>query len=147
MTYYISGPMTGIENHNKPAFLAAEARLTRPGRVAISPFDLSMRVEEYRALLSRDIAYLFNWADALYMLKGWEHSPGARAEHAVAVALELPIAYEGEYKLKEMGWCRSCDVGLDECDAYRYDADGDLLCYDCHRKEEASLASARRGGA
>ena len=34
-------------------------------------------------------------ADALYMLKGWEHSLGARAEHAVAVALRLPIAYEG----------------------------------------------------
>ena len=37
----------------------------------------------------------YGHADALYMLHGWEHSLGARAEHAVAVALTLPIAYEG----------------------------------------------------
>ena len=95
MTYYISGPMTGIADDNKPSFLAAAARLSPPGDCAISPFDLSTTGEDYRALLARDIAYLFAWADALYMLSGWEHSPGARAEHAVAVALELPIAYEG----------------------------------------------------
>ena len=94
MTYYISGPMTGIAQLNKPAFRAAEARLAPPGDCAISPFDLSTNGYDYRALLACDIAYLFAQADALYMLKGWEHSPGARAEHAVAVALELPIRYE-----------------------------------------------------
>lgn len=96
MTYYISGPMTGLPDLNRPAFTAAGRSLNLRGHNVISPFDLSTKGHDYRALLARDIAYLVAWADALYMLSGWERSPGARAEHAVAEALELIITYEGD---------------------------------------------------
>ena len=92
MTYYISGPMSGIEDDNLPAFKSARVRLRKRGHNAVLPDSNSTY---YRTSLRIDFELIFAKADALYMLKGWEHSPGARAEHAVAVALRLPIAYEG----------------------------------------------------
>ena len=96
MTYYISGPMTGIADLNRPSFAAAANHIECQGHDPISPFDLQVEESEtYRLQLGRDLVAICGKADAIYMLSGWEHSPGARAEHAVAVALELPIAYEG----------------------------------------------------
>ena len=96
MTYYISGPMSGIPELNRPAFYAAKLRLLELGHTSCNPHDIQRQQRPlYRQYLARDLAYICEKADALYMLKGWEHSPGARAEHAVAVALELRIEYEG----------------------------------------------------
>ena len=95
MTYYISGPMSGIDELNKPAFEAATRRLNLKLHNAISPLDLPTVGEPYGTILARDVAYICTHADALYMLSGWEYSPGARAEHAVAMALNLLIVYEG----------------------------------------------------
>lgn len=35
-------------------------------------------------------------ADAIYMLEGWEHSAGARAENALAEKLEMEIIFQEE---------------------------------------------------
>lgn len=35
-------------------------------------------------------------ADVIYLLKGWESSPGARAEKALAEKLELQVIYQEE---------------------------------------------------
>jgi hypothetical protein len=47
--------------------------------------------------LRRALAYDTNWicteADAIFMLKGWEKSRGATAEHALAIALGHEIIY------------------------------------------------------
>ena len=96
MTYYISGPMTGLPDFNRAAFRAAEANLRADGLSVITPCwaILPRGGMPYREMLTADLEDICKHADALYMLKGWEHSPGARAEHAVAVALKLPIAYE-----------------------------------------------------
>ena len=98
MTYYISGPMTGIKEFNREAFRAAEANLRARGLSVITPFGalLPRGGMPYREMLAADLDDICFKAEALYMLKGWEHSPGSRAEHAVAVALELPIDYEGD---------------------------------------------------
>ena len=91
MTYYISGPMSGIEDMNRPSFAAASNRLECRGHVAILP---AWHEPTYRSALTVDVQNILWHVDALYMLTGWEDSPGARAEHAVAVALTLPIRYE-----------------------------------------------------
>ena len=91
MTYYISGPMTGQDNNNWPAFDRVAADLRDLGHLTIFP---AIGDYPYKDLLFADIARIVQRADAIYMLEGWEHSPGARAEHAVAVALKLPIGYE-----------------------------------------------------
>ena len=97
MTYYISGPMSGIAGLNQPAFAIAGDYLHRREHNVITPFEMNRgNIDTYRQQLRRDIAAICGKADALYMLDGWEHSPGARAEHAVGVALQLPIVYEGD---------------------------------------------------
>ena len=95
MTYYISGPMSGLADLNRQAFTDAAARLYQQGHLTISPFHLSARVPDtYRKQLKRDLVAICGKADAIYMLEGWEYSPGAWAEHAVALALKLKIVYE-----------------------------------------------------
>ena len=101
MTYYISGPMSKVEGCNREAFRNAWTMLRNKGHEAITPFELNEvsghgYPATYRTQLTRDLRAICGKADALYMLSGWEHSPGARAEHAVAVALNIKITYEGD---------------------------------------------------
>ena len=99
MTYYISGPMSGLPQNNLAAFAVAAITLRSNGHITIYPgCPLLPSRGSYRTLLRNDLVAICDKADALYMLKGWEHSPGARAEHAVALALKLPIEYEGDQK-------------------------------------------------
>jgi hypothetical protein len=116
-TLYIAGPMRGRPRFNFPAFFAAEAILHSRGWATINPAsmdnvhygaDVSVDnvdgSEETAAAqygftiaeaMKRDAAMICEFADGLYMLRDWELSTGARAEHALAVALHLPIYYEG----------------------------------------------------
>lgn len=105
---YIAGPMSGIPEFNFPAFHAAEDWLRRFEGFEIV-FNPAKKDEEYdldpEACKTGDHvlvqekgfnfkeAYLWDVqkvieADAIYMLRGWERSPGAIGEHAVAVALQ-----------------------------------------------------------
>lgn len=43
-----------------------------------------------------DLSFLRNWAQAIYMLRGWEKSTGSIKELGVARQLGLMIIYEGE---------------------------------------------------
>lgn len=106
---YIAGPMTGIREFNFPAFFAAEKDLYADGWVVFNParndqengIDVSGttgRPEEIpafslRKALAWDMQKICE-ADAIFMLRGWEHSSGARAEHSLASALKLHVIYE-----------------------------------------------------
>lgn len=48
-----------------------------------------------RETLTKDLEWIGLEADAVYFLRGWEKSSGARAEHALATALNLNIIYQG----------------------------------------------------
>lgn len=103
---YIAGPMSGIENHNKDAFvdmhnvlegenwdnifnpiLSPASRLIQEGNITGQ--------DAYRLCMALDLKFICEEADAIMMLIGWENSPGAKAEHATAVCLGLSIFYEG----------------------------------------------------
>ena len=45
-------------------------------------------------LICEGISWILDNASSIYMLRHWEGSSGARAEHAVSVALGLEIIYE-----------------------------------------------------
>lgn len=47
-----------------------------------------------REMLGADLSWICANATHMYMLKGWEKSSGAKAEHALAVALGLEIMYQ-----------------------------------------------------
>lgn len=88
---YISGPMTGIEGHNFPAFDAAALRLRRAGHLVINPADRGIvhgwSWEDY---LRRDLAELLK-CDGIAVLPGWVDSRGAWLEVSVARALSMPV--------------------------------------------------------
>lgn len=112
MRIYISGPMSHIPNFNSSAFTNAEKKLRDAGHFPINPIAvdaangdtyeserasgvwISPRRQEY---LLRDIAIILSktdFVDGIYMLEGWEKSPGARIEKAVAEADHKTVYYE-----------------------------------------------------
>ena len=47
----------------------------------------------YRQHMACDLEWICQKAQAMVMLPGWRSSPGAKAEHALAVALKLDIYF------------------------------------------------------
>ena len=71
---YVSGPVTGMRDGNRPAFEEA----VEYGLSQRRPLKLTLM-----AILAQ--------ADGLAMLEGWERSRGARLENTVALALGMPV--------------------------------------------------------
>lgn len=99
---YVSGPMSGIPDHNFPAFHEAAKHLRGNGYTVVSPAELDEEdvggipeaVEvgglEYIEYLKRDVEHVVH-VDALVMLPGWQKSRGARFEAYIAAGLEKPV--------------------------------------------------------
>lgn len=94
---YISGRMTDDPQHEYK-FNAAVEKLMKD-YIVVNPLDISIEVDgkinnaKYKDYLKADIEDLME-CDAIYMLSGWEQSKGAKAEHSIAVALDMKIIYE-----------------------------------------------------
>lgn len=82
MILYISGPMTGIEDYNYPAFHEVKESLLEAGHQVISPADLP-DMDEWVDYMEANILDVFR-ADGLALLSGWENSKGARIEFRIA---------------------------------------------------------------
>ena len=126
MRIYISGPMTGKPDLNRPAFDAAEKRLTAQGHFVINPHRISEQFGTAEEL-SRSFGLLYNlpcsanqppWdhridealaravmdadlaavrsCDAIYLLEGWRKSVGAKSELLEALRNGLEVFIEGE---------------------------------------------------
>lgn len=91
-TLYISGPMTGQPDNNRPLFEAAKVALEKMGYQVVSPVDLdeaegvpvdgdgwSSTDEEYEGFMARDLE-LLDTVDGIVMLPGWSKSGGAGRE-------------------------------------------------------------------
>lgn len=126
MRVYCSGPMTGKPDINRPAFDAAEKRLTAQGYYVINPHriselfgtadelaksfkifyaidgkdnyvlkeELDRRASVARSVMDADLAAVRS-CDAIYLLRGWESSRGAKKELAEALAHGLTVMQEG----------------------------------------------------
>lgn len=93
---YISGPVTGIECDNIPAFREAEKKLEAAGYAtniphqfvrAIAGHEEAMRCSIHKLTATPLCEPLF---DGVALLPGWEHSDGARLERQVAEACGIP---------------------------------------------------------
>lgn len=114
MKVYLAGPMSGIPNFNFQAFMEAAASLRQQGHEVFSPaeHDVETAGETFhelypdgdteravangfslRGALKADLDWICDHADAIFMMRGWENSKGARTEHALAVALGLEVIY------------------------------------------------------
>lgn len=99
---YISGPMSGVEDYNFPAFNSAAAQLRAAGYPVINPADFGVKEgQTWRECLARDIAALVH-CDAVATIDGWKKSKGARLE--VHIAVELGIEVTDVSELLFMEW-------------------------------------------
>ena len=102
MRIYISGPITGTTDYME-RFAAAECELWYKGwDDIVNPAEiLSVQLPEgssWETYMGESLKLLCE-CDAIYMMRGWEGSRGARLEHVVAEALELRVL-EQEYDKK-----------------------------------------------
>lgn len=98
---YIAGPMTGIPHMNRSAFDKAESMLRCEGYHPINPvrfteavgYDFESREipESVASAIKRMELEAIYACDAIYLLKGWENSVGARDELMKALSLSLRI--------------------------------------------------------
>lgn len=81
---YVSGPVSGMEGRNVPAFEEAASALERAGyRVSVPTRFTATTTPRGRAM--RGCITELLRCDGICMLDGWESSKGAALEHAVAV--------------------------------------------------------------
>lgn len=111
MQLYISGPMTGYENNNAAAFLAAADKLKNINIDYVNPVELDISdCKGYEDFLKRDIIYLLD-CDGILLLPEWELSYGSRLELAIALKLQFPIFYFDRDELKSLAVI--CDINFD----------------------------------
>ena len=91
MKVYLSGPMTGIPEHNYPAFTAAREQLRSEGFTVLCPAEAgTVPGWTWEQYLRRDLAMVL-FAHAVVVLPGWEQSRGACLEVHVARELGLRV--------------------------------------------------------
>jgi hypothetical protein len=91
MKLYISGPMTGYADFNKPAFFAAEKQLRAAGHEVVNPVNNGIPDDApWESHLKADIKELMD-CDGVAFLPNSQESRGARLEMAIAKALNMPV--------------------------------------------------------
>lgn len=113
---YLAGAMSGIPFFNFPAFHAAAAKLRAEGYFVFNPAEADIDRSgvdpsilnptgdpngstsqipglSRRECLAADLAWIAAEGEAIALLPGWENSSGAKAEKALADALNLKVIY------------------------------------------------------
>lgn len=98
MKLYISGPITGMLEHNKPAFKFAQNLLLTAGYEVINPHEIGQPAGYENGVTWADylrmdlLAILSEDVQGIAVLPGHNASRGAKLECYVASELEMPIA-------------------------------------------------------
>lgn len=94
-TIYLSGPMTGLQDFNYPAFHRVARELRAGGHYVYNPaefpFDGPMDVYPIRDAMAAHCAFLCQCADTIVLLSGWKASKGAGIELSLAHYLGLHV--------------------------------------------------------
>lgn len=114
-TIYIAGPMRGYPNWNYDTFHYFSKELKKIGWNVINPAEMDKNLQKQykninphnfspdtndndqeflRKALKDDMAIICDECTAIYLLKGWENSKGAKTERCLAIALGLDVLYE-----------------------------------------------------
>lgn len=93
---YLSGPMTGLPEFNKPEFNRIAAILGAAGHPILNPAELDAADQAqltWAQYLTRDLSAMLTHCDSVAVMDGWQHSKGAVLECLVAAALGWPIVH------------------------------------------------------
>lgn len=98
---YISGPISGVPNDNKDAFVKAKEFLHAKNWIVRTPFDpdileytKKLGENSWQNYMKPDIMALME-CDAIYMLSTYAASRGARIEKLLAEELGYEVYYQG----------------------------------------------------
>ena len=104
---YIAGPMSGLPNHNIPAFVRIARFLRSEGWEVRSPVEIAFSIASEEQIerdrfvrnkvLDAELGVIRNECHAIYLLPGWETSQGARGELVMAIACKLEIIQHYDY--------------------------------------------------
>lgn len=94
---YIAGAISGDVVANRHRFLAAKHSImaSSTNTTVLTPSDLPVGLTESQYMSI--CLPMVMMSTSLFMLKGWEKSEGAVAEHALAQKLKIEIVYQGEH--------------------------------------------------
>lgn len=88
---YVSGPMTGLPNHNREAFNAEAEALRAQGFIVINPAENGLpTTASWQEHMRVDVRALTH-CHRIHLLPGWEGSSGAMLEVRIAHALGMKI--------------------------------------------------------
>jgi hypothetical protein len=104
---YVSGPIKGKPDGNRAAFLGSAVWLEGRGHEVCNPHDVRPGHEgrcrfgtpeegvehSYECFMEWDLRALLD-CDAIFMMDGWVHSTGARAELDVARTIGLQVMFQ-----------------------------------------------------
>jgi hypothetical protein len=88
--------MSGIEEHNHPAFERATRVLRDRGFDVVSPHEESAHPigsSLWQRYMRADIKTLADRCDGIMLLRGWGKSTGSKIELFIAVSLGYSVAY------------------------------------------------------
>ena len=90
---YLSGPMTGIPDHNIPAFNATAEKLRSLGHDVVNPAEITPQDgtawEDY---MRADLQALLT-CDTIALMGGWENSKGAHLELHLAHRVGMTVVF------------------------------------------------------
>lgn len=92
--YYLSGPMTGFPNYNRPAFNRMAKLLRSKGFKIENPAE-NPEEKSWEKHMELAIAQI-KTCNSIIMLQGWESSKGAKIEFETARKLEMLIICESD---------------------------------------------------
>ena len=93
MLVYISGPIKDNEDYIDD-FAQAESDLAQRGHAFVNPVTIDHDENStYEDYMRNDLRAMLE-CDAIYLLRGWEKSAGAKVEFLAAVACGLEVMYE-----------------------------------------------------
>ena len=90
MKVYVSGPVTGRENGNEPAFRECAEALRKLGHEPLVPHDVVPDGSTWEEAMRHCVVWLVS-CDAVCLLDGWFMSQGASLEYYVAAACGLKV--------------------------------------------------------
>ena len=91
MKIYLSGPMSGIPEHNFPAFMREAALLRALGHEVVNPAEINPDHSlSWEQCLRDDIKALCD-CEGIALMQGWENSKGSHLELHVAHRLGLKV--------------------------------------------------------
>ena len=97
-TIYIAGKITGLDpKEARMNFKNAQEYIESATEFFIvkNPMQINAKQNghEWKDYMLKDIEVLFN-CNAIYMLKNWKDSKGARIEHCIAIEMNKYILYQ-----------------------------------------------------